>query len=151
MIMPKYVAKYLVSEEVVEKEYYLRGRLALRGYRVYASNKRLFIVRGNSIRDIDYNHVSSIELKQELDWALVALGGGVCAICGLLFWLELGFWWAPAVLGVALLILGLTRTQSMELVVVGFAGPLKLSGHRSQLDSLLRLVREKSLGGRRTG
>jgi len=143
MMIPRDVEKYLVRDEIIEKEYYLRGRFALVGHKVYASNKRLFIKRGNSIRDIDYNHVSSIELKQELNWLLVVLGVGICAIGGLLLWLGLSFWWAPAVLGVPLLILGFTRTQSIELVVVGFTYPLKLSGHRSQLDSLFRLVREK--------
>jgi hypothetical protein len=53
MIIAEEIKEYLARDEVIEKEFYLRGRFAVSGYMVYATNKRLFIVRGNSIKDID--------------------------------------------------------------------------------------------------
>jgi hypothetical protein len=143
MIVPRDIEKYLVRDEIVEKEYYLRRRLSLTGHKVYASNRRLFIKRRNFVRDVDYGHISSIELKEERDWVAVALGVGMCAIGGVLRWAEWSPWWALGIFGVALVILGLMKTQSIELAVVGLSYALKMSGHRSELDSLFRLVREK--------
>ena len=147
MIIPKGIEKYLLRDEIVEKEFTLRHRFALTGYKAYGSNKRLFIKHGNTIRDVDYQHISSIELKQERDpggviIGLILLAGGAIAV-----YFGLMYWWVWAVIGLGLIlfILGLMRTQSIEMTVVGLALPLKLSGHRSELDSLFKLVREKRI------
>jgi hypothetical protein len=145
MIIPKEIGKYLVRDEIIEKEFHLRGRFELTGYKVYVSNKRLFIRRGNSIRDIDYNHIASIELKQERSPAVVIVGLVSIAIGAAIVWLEFTFGWAFVAFGTILFVLGLMRTQYMELGVAGLTYPFKLSGHRSELDSLFRLVREKRI------
>ena len=145
MIIPKEIEKYLVRDEIVEKEFYLRGRFALTSCKLYASNKRLFIKQGNSIRDIDYAHVSSIELKQERSLPGLVLGLIFSAIGATVIWFELTFGWALVACGIILFLLGLTTTQSISIGVVGLTYPLKLSGHRSELDSLFKLVREKRI------
>jgi hypothetical protein len=147
MTIGKEIEKYLARDEVIEEEFYLRGRFALSGYKVYASNKRLFIIRGNSIQDIDHNHISSIELKQEgslpaVVVGLISLAAGVVVLC-----LGLRDWWTWALVGLGLLvfILGLRRTQFVELFVAGCPRAMRLSGYRSGLDSLFRIVRERRL------
>ena len=147
MIIPKGIEKYLLRDEIIEREFTLRGRFALTGYKAYASNKRLFIKRGSTIRDVDYQHISSIELKQEGDPIAVIMGLVFMALGGIAVYLDLTHWWVWAVIGLGLIlfILGLIRTQSIAMTVVGLTEPLKLSGHRSQLDSLFKLVREKRI------
>ena len=145
MTVPKEIEKYLVKDEIIEKEFYLRGRLALTGYKVYASNKRLFIMQRNSIKDIDYNHISSIELKQEGSLPAVVVGLMALAAGITVLFLGLTFGWAILACGIVLFILGLIRTQFVSIVVVGRINPEKLSGYRSELDSLFKIVREKKV------
>ena len=147
MIIHEEIEKYLVKDEIIEKEFYLRGRFALSGYKVYATNKRLFIIRGNSIQDIDYKHVSSIELKQERSVGAVVVGSISLAAGVIVRCLELGYWWAWVLVGLGLMmfILGLIRTQFIEIVVVGLPRAYRLSGYRSGLDALFRIVREKKV------
>lgn len=147
MIIPKGIEKYLLRDEIIEKEFRLGGSLGLTDYKAYASNKRLFIKHGNTIRDVDYQHISSIELKDERSPAAVIIGllmvaGGVASV-----YLWLREWWVVAliILGAMLLAWGLLKTQSIEMTVVGLALPLKLSGRGSELDSLFKLVREKRI------
>ena len=135
--IPEDIEKYLVKDEIVEKCFNLSG------CNVYASNKRLFIKRGNIVRDIDYGHISSIEFKAQRSWG--AVGGGIFSIVlGLILvrWFG-GPGYIPVIIGVVLVIAGLVRGEEIELAVVGLAIPLKLSGQRSALDSLFKLVREK--------
>lgn len=145
MIISKEIKEYLTEDEVIEKEFYLRGRFELRGNKVYASNKRIFIIRGNSIKDIDYSHIASIELKEEgslsaIIIGLVCLGAGIVVM-----FLGLTQWWVWVLvgLGLAVFILGLIREQSMKLVVAGVADAERLSGYGSEIDTLFRIVRRK--------
>jgi len=147
MIIAEEIKEYLARDEVIEKEFYLRGRFAVSGYMVYATNKRLFIVRGNSIKDIDYSHIASIELKEEGSLPATVVGL-VCLVAGIVvLLLRFTDWWAWALIGLGLtvFILGLIRTQFMELVVAGVADAERLSGYRSGLDALFRIVREKKI------
>jgi hypothetical protein len=142
MIIPKEIEKYLVKDEIIEKEFELGGRFSR--YKAYASNKRLFISRGGSIRDIDYNHIASIELKQERHvgvaiMGLVLLGGGVAGVVRY----EVTFGWALVAFGAIIFLLSLGKTQYIELAVTGVRDPVNLSGHGSELDSLFKVVREK--------
>lgn len=145
MSMRKETEGYLARDEVIEREFYLRGRIDLGGYKVCATNKRLFIVRENSVKDIDYSHIASIELKEEVSLPAVAVGSMFLVAGFVVLSLRFTEWWTWALigLGIALLALGLIRTQFMQLIVVGAAQPEKLSGHRSGLDALFRIVREK--------
>lgn len=147
MNMPKEIERYLVTGETIEKEFFLRGRFSLTGCKVYASNKRLFITQSNSIKDIDYSHISSIELKHE--GSLPAVVVGLMCLAGSVTLLSLGltFWWAWVLgaCGILSLILGLIKKQFVSMIVVGRTSPEKLSGYRSELDSLFRIVREKGI------
>jgi hypothetical protein len=145
MTVGKETEGYLARGEVIEREFNVRDRFALTGYKVYATNKRLFILRADSIKDIDYNHIASIESKEEVGVPAVVVGL-VFLIAGIIVGV-LGFtdWWMWALdgFGLALFILGLIPTQSVKLVVVGAQGVETLSGHRSGLDALFRIIREK--------
>jgi len=152
MSMQKETEGYLARGEVIEREFNVRGRFALGGYKVYATNKRLFIIRENSIKDIDYNHIASIELKDEMSWPAIVVGlvflvaGFVVMFLGFGQWrmLTLEWWtWALMAVGLVVLILGLVRTQFVKVVVAGVADVEILSGYRSGLDALFRIVREK--------
>ena len=102
-------------------------------------------MESNSIRDIDYNHISSLELKQAANLPSIVVGLMSLAAGVIVLFLGLTFGWALVALGIILFILGLIRTQFIEIVVVGLTGPKKLSGYRSELDSLFKLVREKRI------
>jgi hypothetical protein len=140
------IGEYLAGDEVVEKEFSLGDRFVFGVYKVYATNKRLFIARGDSIKDIDYSHIASIELKEEGSLPAVAIGA-LFWIAGLVV-LFRGFheWWTWALigLGVVVFILGLViRRQCIKLAIAGVAYAERLSGYRSELDALFRIVREK--------
>ena len=145
MIISKEIEKYLARDEIIEKEFHPRGRFSLNRDKVYATNKRLFIIQSNSIRDIDYNHISSLELKQAANLPSIVIGLMCLASSVILLSLGLTFWWAWALgaCGIVLFILGLIRTQFISMVVLGLPRAYRLSGYRSGLDSLFRIIREK--------
>jgi hypothetical protein len=145
MSMRQETEGYLARDEVIEKEFDVRGRFSLGGYKVYATDRRLFIIRGNSIRDIDYNHIASIELKEEGSLPAVVVGLVFLVAGFVVMFLGLREWWTWALMGLGLtvFILGLIRTQFVKVVVAGVADAEVLSGYRSGLDALFRIVREK--------
>jgi hypothetical protein len=145
MDVPKDIEKYLVKNETIEKEFKLRGLFGLTGPKVYASNKRLFIKQGDSIRDIDYNHVSSIALKQARNLLVIFLGLIFLAGSAVVLWMELSIGWVLVAVGIILFILGLIKTKSLEISVVGLLHPQKLSGYLTDLDSLFKIIREKNI------
>lgn len=150
--IPKDIEKYLVKDETIEKHFHLRKRFALRGDDLYASNKRLFIKQGDTLRDVSYEHIASIEFKQKRNWIAVALGALLATIglqvilCGsieLIPFVNNSNAFILLAVGFILLLLGFLRSQYIELTVVGLNKPIPLSGHKSVLDSLFRFVREK--------
>lgn len=140
--MPKDIEKYLTRDEIVEKHFNLKG------CKVYASNKRLFLKKRNTVRDIDYNHISSIEFKTQRIWVLV-LGGIFLILVALidmqLFNLGLSdYSWILLVLGLVLSTAGfLIKKERVVLTVVGLSEGIPLRGQREELDSLFKLIREK--------
>ena len=64
MEIPKEIDRYIVKDELLEKQFSLSGIFEIKGTNVYATNKRLFVKRGNTIRDISYDHISSIMMKE---------------------------------------------------------------------------------------
>ena len=135
--IPKNVEKYLVRDEVIEKKFNLRGQTA------YASSSRIFFIRGSTVRDIGYTHISSIELKSQPYWLFV-LVGVLAVIAGFFVQQDNALGWALVFAGVVLMIGGLVwKNQHVELSVVGMSEPWKLSGHKDTLDSLFRLIRER--------
>jgi len=135
--IPKDIEKYLVKDEIVEK------RFNLKGCTVFATNKRLFIKKGNLVRDIDYGHISSIEFEAQR--SRVALVAGILLVV-LSFiseqWVG-DFRWILLIVGIALFIVGFKRNEKITLAVVGLAEEQELSGERSKLDALFKLIREK--------
>lgn len=150
--VPSEIKKYLVQDETIEKFFFLRNRFAFRGDDLYASNKRLFIKKGDTLRDISYEHISSIEFKQKRNWIAIALGA-LLATIGLQVILCGSIEWIPFVndsnayillaVGFIFILLGFLRSQYIELTVVGFPKPYPLSGHRTVLDSLFKFIRER--------
>jgi hypothetical protein len=135
--VPRDIAKYLVRDEIVEKEFILTGQKA------YASSSRLFIKRGSTIRDISYPHISSIEYKSGSQWLVVLIGVLAGAIG---YFLQQGstLGWALIFAGAILVVGGFFwKSQEVKLGVVGLSDPQKLSGKKDELDSLFRYVRER--------
>jgi len=133
----------------------VRGEGILRSFKlssctVYASNERLIVKRAGIVTDYDYDHISSISFKEERhEW--VAVLGIVMIVVAISLWSRLADIWplTPVVLaamGIGGVIAGiLLRTEYLDVTVVGLPSPVKFTGQRSQLDSLLKLAREKKL------
>jgi len=135
--IPKDIEKYLIKDEVVEREFRLTGQTA------YASTNRLFIKKGSTVRDISYNHISSIEFKSSPMWLIILLGIAA-GIVGYFLQRDNTLGWALIFAGVVLVIGGFFwKSQQVELSVVGMQEPSKLSGHRVTLDALFQMVRER--------
>lgn len=135
--IPKDIAKYLVRDEVVEKRFRLKGQTA------YASTNRLFFKKGNTVRDISYAHISSIEFKSTPNWIAILIGI-VAGAVGYFLLQNNTLGWALIFAGVVLVIAGfIWKLQQVELSVVGMSDIWKLSGQRDTLDSLFRLIRER--------
>ncbi len=134
---PKDIKKYLVRDEVVEKEFILEGQT------VYATTNRLFIKKGSSVRDISYAHISSIELVSKPRWWAI-LVGILAGIVGYFLQQDSTLGWALIFAGVVLIVGGFIRkSQRVELTVDGVADPWPLPGKRDRLDSLFRFIRER--------
>ena len=131
----------MVEDEVIQKSFKLSGCTA------YASNKRLIVKKGSTVTDYDYDHISSISFKEER-YYVVIIPGIVFLVVGLF---GLFYWDFLSLLGLLFIAVGvfcivgaiLVRTEHLEITVVGLASPVKFMGERSELDSLLKLAREK--------
>lgn len=151
--VPKIIKEYLVQDEIIERHFYLRKRFSLRGGdNLYASNKRLFHLKGDTIRDISYDHISSIEFRQERNWLAIILGilllalGCFCIWEGSIEWIPFlndSNAWIVLAIGFFLTIMGIIKSQFIVLSVVGLTNRYPLSGNKTTLDSLFRFVREK--------
>jgi len=140
--IPKDIEKYLIKDEVIEKHFKLRDCAA------YASNKRLFVKKGNNIREFDYNHISSIEFDKHRSIGPI-IGGIILLVIALIVWQ-----WIVAIgailliVGLILIVAGFVPTNQVEMTVVGLAIPLKLKGDMVELDLLLKIVRDKRVNER---
>lgn len=139
MDVPKEIEKYLIRDEVIEKQFKLDNN-----WNAYASTKRIILKKRSTIRDIDYNHISSIQFTSNPNWALV-LAGILSGAVGYYLQQNNTLGWALIFAGIVLLIAGFFfwKQQQVELSVVGLSSAFKLSGHRDTLDSLFKLVRER--------
>ncbi len=137
--VPKEIEKYLVSDEVVEKEFKLDKQ-----WTAYASTRRMFLKRRSTVRDIDYNHISSIQFKPNPNWVVV-LAGILSGAVGYFLQQYSALGWALIFAGIVLLIAGafVWKQQQVKLSVVGLSEEIIFSGHTDTLDSLFRLIRER--------
>lgn len=151
--IPKDIEKYLVRDEVVEK------RFTLKEHNVFTSKNRLFIKQGNTVRDISYAHISSIELQVKRNWSIIFIG--ILLIAYTFYvqqdnppsWTFIGppgrlmhseIWWFFIILGVFLITLGfLRKTPSIKLSVAGVSEKQVLSGDKDTIDALFRLINER--------
>jgi len=144
--IPEDIEKCLAEGEIIEKSFKLRDRT------VYASSKRLLMKKGDVIRDFDYGHISNIEFKKER--GLGPLYSGLFLLMGVGFLSRIGVLnvQLSAPIGVFFLLLGLfliitvfTRGEIVELTIGVLVLLLKLKGEKSELDSLVKLIKEKRI------
>ena len=132
---PYGIVQCLIKDEVIERQFKLKGLTA------YASTHRLFIQKGNTIRDISYTRIASIEFKSRPNWAAI-LVGILAGVVGIYWQLFNALGWALIFAGVVLVIGGFVwKEQQVELRIIGMTLPWKLSGQRDTLDSLIRFVK----------
>ena len=130
----------LVGNETVENTF------SLKGVELYATNRRLITIQGRTIRDFDYNHISSVAYSSKRYWALIIFGILLVAIgvaVGLLLdamEVMMGF----LGVGLILMIIGvILKPEWVEVNVVGLPEPVKFGGSKQDLDSLLQIIRQK--------
>jgi len=149
MDAPSSITKLLVVDEIIEKDFRLNG-----GKSLYASNRRLFIKKGSTVRDIDYQHISSIEIKHERKWILLVLGIILfifgCVVLGdtsdsIITFIDDYIAWILLPLGLILIVAGWIKKQFVSLTVVGFTEPERLESSLSNLEDIFKLLREKRL------
>jgi len=150
MDIPKSLEKYLTKDEVIEKEFKLKNR-----QRLYASDTRLLIKMRHGIKDIDYKHISSIELKEVRKWKWAVCGFILFALSILILSQISGMIRAEdadrfsttvqifLASGLILIVYGLFKRRYLALSVVGLALPVKLKGAQTVLDDIFILVRDK--------
>ena len=150
--IPKDVKQCLIRDEIVDKQFDLKDQT------VFTSTKRLFIEKGNTVRDISYSYISSMELKGNRNWVRVIVGIFVVAMTfmpwssftppGRLFndygIFSLVFTAGVILLGIFLIISGyLIRTLSIKVSVAGMSERLVLSGDKGKVDALFRVLNER--------
>ncbi len=137
----KKIQAILTKDENIEKDFNLKG------CHVYATNKRLVELRGRTIRDYDYAHISSIAYTPKRYWRLIVFGL-IIMIAGIYFGSNIDdvIIWASVGAGFLFIILGVfKKTERVEVNVVGVPEPVRYKGERVVLDSLLHIVRQKRL------
>ena len=134
--VPRQVKNILVEDEAVEHQFDLKGQ------ELYATSKRLIVVKGRSIRDFDYAHISSVAYDSKRYRWLIILGI-VIAIIGMSIGEGVAIA-AGAIIGFILILIGImAKSEHVELSIVGVPQPEKFEGERDDLDSLLQLVRQR--------
>ena len=137
--VPKDIEQYLGSDEVVEKEFKLDKQQT-----AYASTRRLFLKKSNTVKDIDYSHISSIQFKSYPDW-FVVLAGILSVAVGHFMQQNSVLGWALIFAGVVLVIAGsfFYKQQQVELSVEGLSSVFAISGHKGTLNLLFKHIRER--------
>ncbi|MFC1965336.1 hypothetical protein ACFLWI_00060 [Chloroflexota bacterium] len=135
--IPKDVQKYLVNEEIVERKF------TFKGISVYASNNRMFIKTGRSVRDVSYAHIPTIEHKSKRSlW--VSLFGVFAGIAGFIWQTSNVLGWALIVAGIALMILGFVwKLYWVEITITGVNAPIPLYGKQDECGAISRFVGER--------
>jgi DNA-directed RNA polymerase subunit RPC12/RpoP len=138
--VPRQIQNILARDELVEKDFNVKE------YRLYATDRRLIELKGRSIRDFDYAHISSVAYKPKRYLWLIGVGIAIIIFDALLH-SKLDyepFLWIFLVIGFMLIIIGaLFKEEFVEAYVVGVPGSIKYEGSRQTLHSLLQLIREK--------
>lgn len=151
--IPKEISSYLTKDETIEKSFQSINYNNV-NVRVYATNKRIYLVSANgmgsfSVEDIGYEHISKLQFVSRIYWELLLLG---------LFPLLLGFTFLASGLEVANIIFSIImfggvavcvyfflnyRPHHLSIYVSGLNNPMVLTGNKTELDALFKIVREK--------
>jgi len=142
--VPQQIRNILARDELVEKDFRVKGR------RLYATSRRLLELKGHTIRDFDYAHISSVAYTSKRYLWLIGVGIALIilgAVLRSLLDFE-PFLWSFLVIGVVFIIIGaLVREEFVEANVVGVPDPIKYEGSRQTLHSLMQLIGEKQAAG----
>ena len=123
----------------------------------------MFIVRGNTIKDVSYAHISSVESQVKRNWLVVLIG--IAIIIGTIYaqqidnpptWATFGAWGRMMfshgifgvmfyiLLGAVLIVIGYRRkTDFIKFSVSGLTEIQELSGDKNSLDNLSKLINER--------
>jgi len=130
------IEKYLTRDEMVEKTFKLKD------CHVYATNKRLFITCGRTIRDFAYNYISSVGYENKRYYKYIAIGVILIFLGLLLSGVVIGV--LGVSIGLIVIIISILYSREyLEITVLGLSEPIRFYGARSDLDSLLTIIREK--------
>ncbi len=143
----KKIEGILTKDETIEKSFDLEG------CQVYATDKRLLILEGRTVKDFDYTHISSVAYSSKRYWEYIIIGILVVAI-GWFVGEMLGdiARIAGAIIGLILVIIGIiAKSEWVEANVVGVPKPIKYKGSRQDLDSLLKIIRQKRVAEHTAG
>jgi len=137
----KKIEGILTKDETIEKSFDLKD------CQVYATDKRLLRLEGRTVRDFDYTHISSVEYSSKRYWGLIIVGV-IIGVIGFFAGDMIGdvneLKIASAIIGIILIIIGfIAKSEWVEANVVGVRDPQKFKGSRQDLDSLLKIIREK--------
>ena len=149
------IEHFMLEGEVIQKSFKLSGCTA------YASNKRLIVKKGSTVTDYvlkkgstvtdyDYDHISSISFKEQRFYVLI-IPGIVSLALGLF---PLFYWDFLGLIGLMFIATGVgmfvgaifIKARHLEMTVIGIVSPVKFTGERAELNSLLKVVRKKKQG-----
>jgi DNA-directed RNA polymerase subunit RPC12/RpoP len=138
--VPRQIQNILARDELVERDFHVKG------CRLYATSRRLLELKGHTIRDFDYAHISSVAYTSKRYLWLIAVGIAFI-ILGVVLQspldTELSLW-VGLVIGIIFIIIGaLHKEEFVEAYVVGVPNSIKYEGSRQTLHALLQLIREK--------
>ena len=144
----------MTKDEYVVKELALKGRLSLRPKtKVYATNIRLIIDRGEYIKEIGYQHISSMTIKDKLGIPFIIIGI-ILALIGAVELLKIIDFLSDVpeavsggviVLGLILVAFGLIKSKELSITVPGMDDPEELSGAQIDLEKLFVIVRDSHI------
>lgn len=138
------IEHFMLEGEVIQKSFKLSGCTA------YASNKRLIVKKGSTVTDYDYDHISSISFKEQRFYVLI-IPGIVSLAVGLF---PLFYWDFLGLIGLMFIATGVgmfvgaifIKARHLEMTVIGIVSPVKFTGERAELNSLLKVVRKEKKG-----
>lgn len=142
--VPRQIRNILARDELVEKDFRVKG------CRLYATGRRLLELKGRTIRDFAYAHISSVAYTSKRYLWLIGVGIALIilgAVLNSLLDFE-PFLWSFLVVGVVFIIIGaLFMEEFVEANIVGAPDPIKYEGSRQTLHSLMQLIGEKQAAG----
>lgn len=150
--IPEDVKKYLLKDEVVDKQFELGE------HNVFATANRIFVKTGDTVRDINFTHISSIEWQVKRRWEIVIIGIIIIIIILCLAQLNPPDWDSVIkygrlvystqdiiraffiVLGIVLVIFGYRwKIQRLEISVEGISEKQIFKASKSNKDALFTL------------